>query len=250
MRPRPTLRLTAVARALDVASRHAWFVENEVAGLRHLVGPGGVCLDVGAEYGLYTWALASLVGPAGAVHAVEPQPDLGRLLAFGRRLVGARNVTIHHVALSAEPGEGHLSQPSRGPLRIHGRTFLADGTSGLGSNSEFRRHRTIHAVVDTLDALAHRLGLARLDLVKADVEGAEGRLLAGGEQTLQRLRPALLLELEDRHLGRFDTSVSRIVGGLAELGYRPAHWAGGTWRPGIGGRNVLFRHLAADEVRG
>ncbi len=247
---RPPLRLAALARTLDVASRHAWFVEAEVGGLRQLVGPGGVCLDVGAEYGLYTWSLASLVGPAGAVHAVEPQPDLGRLLAFGRRLVGARNVTIHHLALSARPGEGHLSQPSLGPLRIHGRTFLADGTSGLGSNAEFRRHRTIAAVVDTLDALAHRLGLARLDLIKADVEGAEGRLLDGGQETLERLRPSLLLELEDRHLSRFDTSVSRIVGGLRDLGYRPAHWAGGRWRPGIAGRNVLFRRAPHDEARG
>lgn len=214
-------------------------------GLDRLVGPGGVCLDVGAEFGLYTWSLAALVGPSGAVHAVEPQPDLERVLRFGTRLVDARNVTVHRLALTDEPGEGHLSQPSRGVVRVHGRTFLADGTNGLGSNAEFSRHRSIDVRVDTVDALVGRLGLTRLDLVKADVEGAEGRLLAGADQTLRRFRPHLLLELEDRHLGRFETSVDEVVGRLAELGYRPSHWERGDWRPGIVGRNVLFRTPAA-----
>ena len=238
-------RSAALARTLRWGAGHAQFVEDEVLGLDRLVGPGAVCVDVGAEFGLYTWSLAALVGPAGAVHAVEPQPDLGRTLRFGTWLVGARNVTIHHLALGDEPGDGHLSQPSRGVVRVHGRTFLADGTSGLGSNAEFSRHRTIGVQVDTLDALVGRLGLTRLDLVKADVEGAEGRLLAGGDDTLRRFRPALLLELEDRHLDRFDTSVDEVVKRLADLGYEPSHWERGDWRPGIAGRNVLFRTPAA-----
>lgn len=241
MPDRVSRRLSALAAALRGGARLASFVEDEVLGLPQLVGPGGVCLDVGAEFGLYTWSLADLVGTSGAVHAVEPQPDLGRLLRFGRWLVGARNVTIHPVALGDEVGPGHLSQPSRGAVRVHGRTFLADGTSGLGSNAEFSRHRSIDVRVDTLDALVERLGLTRLDLVKADVEGAEGRLLAGGDATLRQLRPVLLLELEDRHLERFDTSVEKVVKRLADLGYVPSHWDRGEWRPGIVGRNVLFR---------
>lgn len=238
-------RSAALARALRWGAGHAPSVEDEVLGLDTLVGPGAVCVDVGAEFGLYTWSLADLVGPVGAVHAIEPQPDLGRLLGFGRWLLGARNVTIHHLALGDEPGDGHLSQPHRGGVRVHGRTFLADGTSGLGSNTEFSRHRTIGVPVDTLDALVGRLGLTRLDLVKADVEGAEGRLLTGSDDTLRRFRPHLLLELEDRHLERFDTSAGEVVQRLGQLGYQPSHWERDGWRPGIVGRNVLFRSTAA-----
>lgn len=238
-------RLSALAAALRAGARRAPFVEDEVLGLDGLVGPGAVCVDVGAEFGLYTWSLADLVGPAGAVHAVEPQPDLGRWLRLGRWLVAARNVTIHRVALGDEPGAGHLSQPSRGVVRVHGRTFLADGTLGLGSNAEFSRHRSIDVRVDTLDGLVDRLGLPRLDLIKADVEGAEDRLLAGGEATLRRFRPHLLLELEDRHLERFDTSVDAVVRRLQDVGYAPSHWEHDDWRPGIAGRNVLFRAPAA-----
>lgn len=242
---RSSRRLSALAAALRTGARRAPFVEDEVLGLDALVGPGSVCLDVGAEFGLYTWSLADLVGPSGAVHAVEPQPDLGRLLVFGRWLAAAHNVTVHRLALGDEPGAGHLSQPSRGLMRVRGRTFLADGTRGLGSNAEFRRHRSIDVRVDTLDDLVARLGLSRLDLIKADVEGAEERLLAGGTATLGRFRPHLLLELEDRHLERFDTSVDAIVERLKDLGYTPSHWAHDDWRPGILGRNVLFRAPAA-----
>lgn len=238
-------RVALLAALLRTAAQRAWFVEDEVAGLSRLVGPGATCLDVGAEYGLYTWSLADLVGPGGAVHTVEPQPDLARLLRFGRWLLGARGVAVHHLALGDAPGEGYLSQPSRGPIRVHGRTFLADRANGLGSNSEFHRHRTIGVRVDTLDALVANLGLTRIDLIKADVEGAEGRLLTGGERTLRELRPSLLLELEDRHLGRFDASVADVVEHLAGYGYAPEHWADGQWRPGIVHRNVLFRRPAA-----
>lgn len=241
MLARPPLWLAVLAGALRFGSRHVWFVEDEVGGLRQLVGPGAIALDVGAEFGLYAWSLADLVGPAGVVHAVEPQPSLARRIARISRVLGARNVTVHPYALSAAPGEGHLSRPSRGHLPVHGRTFLADRTTGLGSNAEFHRHKTIDVGVDTLDSLVDRLGLARLDLIKADVEGAEGRLLAGGRATLERFRPALLLELEDRHLVRFDTTVATIVDQLADLGYHPWHWERRVWRPGIVGRNVLFR---------
>ncbi len=83
--------------------------------------------------------------------------------------------------------------------------------------------------------------MERLDFVKADVEGAEARLLTGAQKTLARLRPSLLLELEDRHLERFDTSAAEIVDGLAEYGYTPSHWDGEAWLPGIVHRTVLFR---------
>lgn len=67
-------RLRAVARILRAAAPHVWFLEAEVAALREFVPSGAVCLDVGAEYRLYTWPLADLAGPAGHVHAIEPQP--------------------------------------------------------------------------------------------------------------------------------------------------------------------------------
>jgi FkbM family methyltransferase len=199
---------------------------------------------VGAEYGLYTWTLAGLVGPAGHVHAVEPQPGPSAFVDTTRRLLRAGNVTVHRTALGADAGGGVLALPRRRLLQVHGRAFLTTGASGLGSNAEFGRHDDVPVAVTTVDDLVRALDLDRLDVVKADIEGAEERLLAGARDTLAAFRPVLMLELEDRHLARFGTSVTRVVAELATEGYAPLTWDGGRgWvarRRDDGRRNVLF----------
>jgi FkbM family methyltransferase len=230
--------------ALRVAAPHAWFLEDEVAGLAQLVGPGAVCLDVGAEYGLYTWTLAGLVGPTGRVHAVEPQPGPAGFVEATRRALRADHVVVHRTALGAAVGDGVLALPRRRHLPVHGRAFLTTGASGLGSNVEFARHDDVPTPVTTLDDLAADVGLGRLDLVKADIEGAEARLLDGARSALATWRPYLLLELEDRHLVRFGTAVVEVVADLAAHGYAARTWdAARGWVPrraDDGRRNVLF----------
>jgi FkbM family methyltransferase len=234
----------ALSRALRTAAPRTWFLEDEVAGLAAHVGPGTVCLDVGAEYGLYTWTLAGLVGPAGHVHAVEPQPGPSAFVDTTRRLLRAGNVTVHRTALGDAAGGGVLALPRRRLLPVHGRAFLTTGASGLGSNAEFPRHRDVPVAVTTVDDLVEALGLGRLEFVKVDIEGAEARLLAGARGTLAAFRPVLMLELEDRHLARFGADVASVVTGLESDGYVALTWdATRGWvhrRPDDGRRNVLF----------
>lgn len=188
--------------------------------------------------------MAGLVGPAGAVHAVEPQPGPSRFVRTTGRLLGADRVTVHQLALGARAGSGTLSLPSRRGLPVHGRAFLTAGSDGLGSNVEFPHHTEVPVIVRTLDDLVDDLGLARLDFVKIDVEGAEASLLLGAERTLDRFRPTLMLELEDRHLERFGTTVAAVMERLADQGYAARSWWPGrgwvTYLPGDAPRNVLF----------
>lgn len=235
-------RTTRFARLLRVAAPFLWFCENEVTALPGLVRPGAVCLDIGAAYGLYTWLLADLAGPAGHVHAFEPQPGLATFLRATGRALHAGNVTVHQLAVDQAPGMGWLARPSRAALPVPGRAFLGRDATGLGSNREFRRHRAIVAPLTSLDAFVVGHGLPRLDFVKADIEGAEGRLLTGALHTLRTLRPILLLELENRHLARFNTDTAVIRNQLSALGYVVRYFTGNTWsaRPQRMQRNVLF----------
>jgi FkbM family methyltransferase len=237
-----------LSRLLRTVAPYAWFLEDEVVGLAEFVVPGSVCVDVGAEFGLYTWTLAGLVGPQGHVHAVEPQPGPARFVGAARALLGAEHVTVHRTALGAVPGTGALSLPRRHLLPVHGRAFLTTGADGLGSNAEFARHDEVPVTVSTLDELVADLELDRVDLVKADIEGAEATLLAGAAKTLESLRPVLMLELEDRHLARFGTTVTAVVEDLAERDYLARTWRG-AWLPrhaDDGRRNVCF--LPAERV--
>ncbi|MBO0840061.1 MAG: FkbM family methyltransferase [Sciscionella sp.] len=242
---RGALRTAGVSAALRLLAMTTPWVEPELLGLRRLVRPGDVCIDVGAALGIYTAVLADLVGRQGIVHSVEPlrfaHPVIGALL---RPRVGA-NVRRHAVALGAQRGGSVMNVPMRSGHLITGRSFVAAGSDGLGSNVEFDRHVQVQVPTETLDDFCAEHGVDRLDFVKADVEGGELRLLHGGARTIKRCRPTLLLELEDRHTARFGYPASAAVDWLAEHGYRMSLWRNGSWQPvdriTPQYRNYLFR---------
>lgn len=246
MRSRPRRRLGFAAGLLRAAAPRIDAVEDELAALPDLVRPGDVCLDVGAKHGAYALVLAAAAGDAGRVIAFEPLPGPARVVRAARRLLGARNVTLVRAAVSDVAGAGTMRLPVRRGIAVPGRTFLADDTDGLGSNVEFRRHRSVAAPVVTLDGWCAAHGVDRVDVVKVDVEGAEARVLDGARGLLARWRPMLLVELEDRHLRRFRTSAAEVFARLRALGYEAAVLADGTWRtvdaPSADVRNHRFRH--------
>lgn len=71
--------------------------EPELGILRDLVRPGCTAIDVGANRGFYSYALAQV---ADRVEAFEPNPALAR---FARRKLGSK-VHIHEVALADREG--------------------------------------------------------------------------------------------------------------------------------------------------
>ncbi|GAA2460438.1 FkbM family methyltransferase [Streptomyces pulveraceus] len=238
-------RVTSVALALRWAASRYSFVEDEVAGLRPLVRPGAVCLDIGAEYGLYTWTLSALAGPSGAVHSVEPLHGPAQWLRITAAALGCGNVTVHRTALGERARRrGTMSLPRRRLLPVHGRAYLTEGTSGPGPNMEFTRSRPVTTPVHTVDGLCHRMGLDRVDFIKADVEGAEAAVLFGAWVTLLRFRPVLLLEVEGRHLAKYGMEPAGLVRRLTALDYGMYRWGRRSWEPVAGVtddcRNYLF----------
>jgi FkbM family methyltransferase len=236
--------VSAVASGLRWASSRFDFVEDEVAALRPFVRPGAICLDIGAEYGLYTWVLSALAGPTGAVHSVEPLPGPAKWLRTVTGALGCRNVTVHRTALGERAQDGTMSLPRRRLLPVHGRAYLTEGASGPGPNREFPRAVEVATPVRTVDGLCHHMRLDRVDFIKADVEGAEAAVLSGAGRTLQRHRPALLLEIEDRHLAKYGTEPQELVRRLEDMGYAMYRHGPGGWertaRVADDHRNYLF----------
>lgn len=231
------------ARGVLAAALVTPWVEAELLGLRQLVRPGAVCVDVGAAAGIYTAVLAHLAGPGGQVHSVEPLPYAHR--RFGRVLRAAPNVQRHPVAFGAAPTTAALHVPMGRRGLVTGRSYLAVGARGPGSNAEFRGHVATTVQVETLDRLCRRVPVDRLDFVKIDVEGAELQVLQGAAEVIDRFRPTLLVEIEARHARRYGTDPEQVVGWLRRQGYSPARWTGAGWRPAAhvhpSVRNYLFR---------
>src|SRR5262249_31812440 len=88
-------------------------LEPEMAWLEVLAPPGTVAVDVGANHGLYTYALAR---HCSRVHAVEPQPWCASTI----RGWGSPKVVLHQTGLSDQQGTLRLSIPLRDGIRMTG----------------------------------------------------------------------------------------------------------------------------------
>jgi len=201
--------------------------------LETVVAPGDVCFDVGAAGGTYMYLLARRVGPSGEVHAFEPRPRPHRAIGRARRLLGMHTVSVHLVGLGDEEGSMDILIPSWLGVPFTTRAFLAsahgkeveevpDGFTGL-------RHLTIP--MTTLDRFVVDRGVRRIDFIKADIEGAELALLEGARTSIERWHPTILLEIEERHLGRYGKHPVEVVEFLTRYGYRMHVFAGGELSP-------------------
>jgi FkbM family methyltransferase len=165
--------------------------EVELSFLDRVVRPDAVTVDVGANCGLYTRALARL---SRAVHAFEPSRQMATLL----RRTSAANVRIHEIALSDRAGEAELLIPQGENGAVHGLASL-----------EPQLARAVPACAVQPVPVARLDAVVQEDVafVKIDVEGHELNVLDGATGLLERSRPVFLVEAEDRHRAGATASV-------------------------------------------
>lgn len=86
-----------VSESLDMLGEYS---ESEARLFSALVRPGDTVLDVGANIGAHSVALASFVGPAGRVHAFEPGAETAAFLRANVALNALEErVLVHQVAV-------------------------------------------------------------------------------------------------------------------------------------------------------
>lgn len=153
--------------------------------------PGGVFIDLGANQGEFTVFAASLVGEDGRVFAFEPSPVMQKRLSKNIQLNGFEQVRIEPLAVADKPGRLPLYSPT-GAFE-DGTTH--DGLPTLYNQAGTSACSTAEVAVTTLDEWQLEQRLARVDVIKIDIEGAELPALQGGLALIQRFRPTLIMEL-------------------------------------------------------
>jgi len=143
-----------------------------------MVKEGQIVFDIGAHVGYYTLLSSILVGPMGQVFAFEPLPENLFYLKEHLRLNRITNVTVIDAAVDYHCGNAFFSK-GRGFSRV---------TSHLSPQGEIE--------VQTI-GLDESIGIGQLpipDILKIDVEGAEGKVLSGARQTLSQYHPTIFLD--------------------------------------------------------
>jgi FkbM family methyltransferase len=180
------------------------------ATLREVLTEGATFVDAGANIGWFSLLAASLVGPAGKVLAIEPNPRNVALLRRSAEANGFANIEAVTVALADEPGAVALETDGS-----NGRVIKVDGPPDTPVPASF--------VVATwpLDTVLSRAGVKRVDVMKIDVEGAEPLVLRGATEMLERDRPVLISEFFPLALDSSPWGSARgYLQALRELGYR------------------------------
>jgi len=178
--------------------------EKELPQMIHMMRPGMVFVDVGANVGTYSIRAARLLGLSGKVFSFEPlQANRNRLEA-----AIAANATHNVVVSAAAVGDRN------GMVTLYdaGRESSASvcHTTGIAFNAR----------MITLDTFVDETGLQRLDWIKMDIEGAEPLVVRGARELIHRFKPAFLFE---NHEGGAETqhllhAAGYIIGRISENG--------------------------------
>jgi FkbM family methyltransferase len=156
-----------------------------------LLGTDLTVLDVGANFGTFTIALAPFVGPNGSVHAFEPQRLIYNLLVGSVALNSLTNAYCYNVALGDRetlieiPQYDYNKEMNFGSIEFHGKQ-----SEPLPQQRAHDPTKTEYVLLTTID----RFGFPNAHLIKIDAEGMELQVLQGSIQTIRRCRPVLFVE--------------------------------------------------------
>ena len=204
-----------------------WF-EDEIHFIRKFAQANTTMLDIGANFGIYTLAMAQASraidgGGTGKFWAIEPTSNTADHLRASVEANGFDNVEVIQLALSDKDGDGYLTLSHTSELNA-----LADGPAG----------NTEQVKLATLDSLAaEKFGAHKIDFLKIDAEGAESDILRGGAHFFEQNSPLIMFEL--KHLSEVNKPLIRQFSAMGYNSYRHV--------PGLG---VLTPFSFDDEVPG
>jgi FkbM family methyltransferase len=154
--------------------------------------PGDTFVDIGANSGYFTVLAALRVGPRGRVFAFEPNPTARRLLE--------RHVTINDLTDRVSISDLAIANTDQHDGRLYVSCWPEnDGIASLTPAAEtiarggLREDRSIPVRIATFDSWLASTNVARIDLVKIDVEGAEARVLSGMSAAFASIRPRRII---------------------------------------------------------
>lgn len=180
--------------------------------IRQNVPKGGVFVDIGAAFGLYSHTFANHFD---MVYAIEPHPVNRFILGENIRLNGLNNVQVIPYAVWDSHTEirlGHLIENDYFRVGIQ-----ENQIEGIHTFDE------VHIPTIRLDDVC----LAP-DFIKMDIEGGEYMAIRGMEETLSTYRPLLMVEVHE-----FQHPAKDFFEIMGALGYRRiySHWTSHVFAP-------------------
>lgn len=175
-----------VPSSLHLAMRYNYYkfkgyIDKEMLYVQEHLNSNHTFLDIGANAGIYSYHFRNKMKK---IVAFEPVKEV--LISLEN--LKSSNVKIHNCALSNNCNylEIHI------PVDKHGNKISY--TASLEPRTENTIKRKIE--VKMLDDFNYQ----NISLIKIDVEGHELEVLKGGYETINKFKPHMVIEIEQRHL--------------------------------------------------
>lgn len=130
--------------------------------------------DIGAWIGDTAYVFSQRMRGTGKIYAFEPMPQNFKMLTENAAKIP--NLIINNIALGKENGVLKFS-------------FGGDNSGASRQND----NGTFEVKVTTVDCYVRENNIDRVDLIKADIEGAECDMLLGAAETIKRFHPKLAI---------------------------------------------------------
>ena len=191
--------------------------EPDIEVVEYFISQGDATVDIGANFGLYTYALSTLVGPSGKVFSIEPVLSTYQILCSIVKKLKLLNVSPLNYAISESISEVTMHIP-RGELGFHNYY-----RSQIVSNED-KKNRDVKKVTvqsTTIDSLFRG---KRISFIKCDVEGHEFACMRGAKEILEKQKPVWLIEINSC-MDDPTTEAFRLLELLGFYGYSPWMYA-------------------------
>ena len=162
--------------------------EYEAFNLKKLINKNGTALDIGANYGLFTFGLTK-VKNVNKIYAFEPNSDLTKNFTKNNK-----KIKVFNNALSDQNGFKILTIPIVNNIEFHGWGSLQkDKNFWPKEFVHFKKKKILCKKLDSFN-------FENINFIKIDVEGHELQVLRGGRKFFLKNRPNCLIEIKKTNL--------------------------------------------------
>jgi FkbM family methyltransferase len=183
---------------IDSSSYAEWLIyfmgyyEKPVIDLiKKILKENCVAFDVGANIGAHALIMGKLVGKNGKIFAFEPHPEISKRLSNNIKLNHLDNIRIFQIALSNKPG--------RTILYSFNEETADKGSSSLYEKTYQNLSNKFEVKVSTIDEIADKEEVAKLDLIKIDTRGSDFPVMLGAEKSIKKFKPHIIFEYNQKN---------------------------------------------------
>lgn len=182
--------------------------ENETLSLiKQIIRPGNVIFDIGANIGQFSVFMSKCLAGSGIVYAIEPYGKNIQLIKKNIEINKVNNISIHQIAIAE----------ASGPTILRVYSDYAYNSLLLIDRKKLLREETVEA--QTLDDFVEKNRITRIDLLKIDIEGFELSAFKGAVETLKKLKPAIIAEIQPLNIKALGIGRQDIIDYLSVFGY-------------------------------